>query len=110
MEADKIYIEKHCKGLHRFCNWVVYLDALEKGRILMSSYTYQVHIKKIALSQHPKKNDFYKQKPFLEGVTYICLQEKKEVERLDLPVYYSKKQLNIAQKKLKSNMSNMTMI
>jgi len=100
MEQIKKHIEQTARGPHQFSNWVVFPDVLEKGRVLMSSYPYRVHVKKTSPDHHPKKNDFYKQiKAFPKGVTYICLQEKKELERLKLPLYYSKKQLTLAKKK-----------
>ena len=102
MQKVKQYIEKQARGPHRFCNWVVYPGIIEPGRILMSAYPYKTHLKKIDKNQYATKKDFYKQvAAFPKGVTYICLQEKSELARLKLPIYFSKKQLTLVQKRTK---------
>ena len=100
MQNAKQYITKQARGPHRFCNWVVYPGVIEPGRILMSAYPYRTHLKKLEKNQYASKREFYKQvAAFPKGVTYICLQEKTEIARLKLPVYFTKKQLVKAQKK-----------
>lgn len=95
----KIYIEQNARGPNKFSNWVIFPNIIEKGRILMSSYPYRIHLSKNEQKKYPRKTDFYKQvKSFPSGVTYICLQEKSELAQLQLPIYYSKKQLEKVQK------------
>lgn len=89
MASAKKYITETATGPNRFSNWVVYPDILLPGRILMSEYPYRSQ-SSFGAHRHPVKTDYLKQlRAFPRGVTYICLQEKTELSRLDLPIYHS---------------------
>lgn len=94
------YIRDNGVGPNQFSNWVVYPGLIPKGRILMSAYPYRGNNRSRAGDSVTTMKDYENQvRAFPNGVTYICLQERSELDRLKLPMYYGHKTMKDLKKK-----------
>jgi hypothetical protein len=93
------YIKANGVGPNPYSNWLVYPGVIPKGRILMSAYPYKGNRTGAGESKTTMRDYEDQVRAFPGGVTYICLQEKKELDRLRLPMYYGHKTMKDMKKK-----------